>query len=248
MEQIYTIPVNEAFEASAADHDLGCPFCRLYNKVENQELDAILGGAMMEPAIRIRTNEAGFCDVHFKRLLGHGKRLPLALILESHLDEVLKESPESGLFAAASGGSAIKKLGVIADSCYLCGQIGFHFDNMMETAALLWQKDDGFREKCLAQPYFCLPHYVKFLALAKVRLSGKEFGAFYAAVSKLENAFIETIGDDVSWFCKKFDYRYTNEPWNGCKDAPERAIKFLTGDLHLPEDDPQKKRGETLGS
>ena len=38
MEQIYTIPVNEAFEASAEDKSCGCPFCTLYNKLENDEL------------------------------------------------------------------------------------------------------------------------------------------------------------------------------------------------------------------
>ena len=34
MEKIYTIPVNEAFEASAADPACGCPFCTLYRKLE----------------------------------------------------------------------------------------------------------------------------------------------------------------------------------------------------------------------
>ena len=43
MERIYTIPVNEAFEASAADASLGCPFCHLYNKLEQDELGLILG-------------------------------------------------------------------------------------------------------------------------------------------------------------------------------------------------------------
>ena len=37
MEQIYTIPVNEAFEASRDDPSLGCPFWRLYNKLEQDD-------------------------------------------------------------------------------------------------------------------------------------------------------------------------------------------------------------------
>ena len=39
MEQIYTIPVNEAFEASRDDHTCGCPMCSLFNKLENNELE-----------------------------------------------------------------------------------------------------------------------------------------------------------------------------------------------------------------
>lgn len=42
-EKIYTIPVNEAFEACAEDKSRGCPFCRLYNKLEADETDLILG-------------------------------------------------------------------------------------------------------------------------------------------------------------------------------------------------------------
>ena len=56
MEQIYTIPVNEAFEASAADAACGCAFCAMYNKLEENELELILGASMMEPDVRIKTN------------------------------------------------------------------------------------------------------------------------------------------------------------------------------------------------
>ena len=56
MERIYTIPVNEAFDASMADPACGCPICALYRKLEENELDLILGGSMMEPDVRIRTN------------------------------------------------------------------------------------------------------------------------------------------------------------------------------------------------
>ena len=49
-------------------------------------------------------------------------------------------------------------------------------------------------------------------------------------------AVVETYFDelqkDVSWFCKKFDYRYNEEPWYNSKDAVERAIKFIRSDIH----------------
>ena len=45
---------------------------------------------------------------------------------------------------------------------------------------------------------------------------------------RLCDRFDELRGD-VSWFCKKFDYRYENEDWGNSKDAVERAIKFLCG-------------------
>ena len=43
----------------------------------------------------------------------------------------------------------------------------------------------------------------------------------------IENEYLKTLKDDVSWFCKKFDYRYDSEPWGNSKDAVERAIKSI---------------------
>ena len=71
MEQIYTIPVNEAFEASRDDPSIGCPLCALYRKLEEDELDLILGASMMEPDIRTITNETGFCKIHSETVLSH---------------------------------------------------------------------------------------------------------------------------------------------------------------------------------
>ena len=75
MEQIYTIPVNEAFDAARETPALGCPICALYHRLEENELDLILGASMMEPDIRIRTNAEGFCHDHFTKMAGRRNRL-----------------------------------------------------------------------------------------------------------------------------------------------------------------------------
>ena len=41
--------------------------------------------------------------------------------------------------------------------------------------------------------------------------------------------YISELCGDVSWFCKKFDYRYDGEPWYNAKDSTFRAINFLVG-------------------
>ena len=69
----------------AFDEKQGCPLCRLRQKLENQSLSYIMGAAMMEPDIRIVTNQLGFCREHFHKMLGMGNRLSLALMLDSHL-------------------------------------------------------------------------------------------------------------------------------------------------------------------
>ena len=62
MEKIYTIPVNEAFDESGS-----CPFCRMKKKLEENEIELILGASMMEPDIRIQTNEKAFVQIILKK-------------------------------------------------------------------------------------------------------------------------------------------------------------------------------------
>lgn len=222
MEKIYTIPVNEAFDACMEDKTKGCPFCEMFRKVQENELDLILGASMMEPDVRIKTNEMGFCDKHFSMMLKRKNRLGLALMLESHLAHVAKES---------KGFGAMKKVEKINDSCYICSRIDYHIERMFETAAWLYDTDRAFEEKIKNQSYFCLNHYHKFLTAGKNELNRKKYADFERLISKVNETYLTELSEDVSWFCKKFDYRYDEEPWGNAKNAPERAIKFLTGSL-----------------
>ena len=237
MEQIYTIPVNEAFEASAADKGCGCAFCSLYRKLENDELELILGASMMEPDVRIKTNKTGFCRTHYDMMFVRKNRLGMALTLESHLDELKKEIKDGGL-GGGMGNKPIKRIGELEKSCYVCDRIAFNFSHMVETAVLLWNTDPDFKPKLQAQPYFCLPHYKMFMEYGQARLPKKRMQEFAKDVEPIVDSYIEELKDDISWFCKKFDYRYDEEPWYNSKDAVERAMRFLRSDLH--RDDKKK--------
>jgi hypothetical protein len=232
LERIYTIPINEAFDACAADNTCGCPFCRLETMLESNELDIILGGAMMEPDIRIKTNAQGFCRRHYDALFAKNNRLGLGLVLESHLDELRSQLEPGGIAVFAKGGPApvaVERLQRLDKSCYICGRVGFSLGRMLANAAALWDTEKEFRDKTAAQPYFCLKHFPMWCEEAKPLMNKKRFAEFYEEVSKVVLAYFDTLRADVSWFCKKFDYRYENEPWGNSKDAVERAIRFLRG-------------------
>lgn len=230
MEQIYTIPVNEAFEASRDDASCGCPLCAIYRKLEENELDLILGASMMEPDVRIKTNEQGFCRLHYDQMFVRKNRLGMALTLESHLKE-LQDDLKDGILGA-HGSKPMKRIGELEGSCYVCKRIQYHFEHMAECVVFLWDADEEFGPKLRAQPYFCLPHYKKLLEYGQKRLNKKKMAQFNAEVSEVVRDYMDTLTEDVSWFCKKFDYRYDAEPWYNSKDAVERSIKFLRSDIH----------------
>ena len=110
---------------------------------------------------------------------------------------------------------------------------------MIETAVFLWDEDEDFRAKFSAQPYFCLPHYRRLISCAQNRLSKKRSPELIKDAARIVESYMATLSEDVSWFCKKFDYRYDAEPWYNSKDAVERSMKFLRSDLHNP---PEKKK------
>ncbi len=230
MEQIYTIPVNEAFEASRDDPTCGCPMCAIYRKLEENELDLILGASMMEPDCRIKTNEQGFCRLHYDLMFVRKNRLGMALTLESHLKE-LQGDIKDGILGTP-GAKPVKRISALEGSCYVCKRIDYHFEHMLETVVYLWDSDEDFGPKLDAQPYFCLPHYRRLLEYGQKRLGKKRLSQFVNACDKVVRTYMETLTEDVSWFCKKFDYRYDQEPWYNSKDSVERAIKFLRSDIH----------------
>ena len=231
MEQIYTIPVNEAFEASRDNPACGCPLCAIHRKLEENELDLILGASMMEPDIRIKTNEQGFCRLHYDLMFVRKNRLGMALTLESHLKELQEDIKDGGLFGTP-GSKPVKRIAELEQSCYVCKRIQYHFEHMAECVVYLWDADEDFAPKLRAQPYFCIPHYKKLLEYGQKRLNKKKLSQFSTEVGKVVNDYMTTLTDDVSWFCKKFDYRYDAEPWYNSKDAVERAIKFIRSDIH----------------
>lgn len=233
MEQIYTIPINEVFDALTAEGaPCECPICRLAGRLEENELDLILGASMMEPDIRIKTNDQGFCRDHYKKMLGMKNRLGLALMQESHLAEVKKRLSPS-LISSITGKKAeqfVKEIAKMEASCYICGKMEYHMTRSAANVAVLYTADEAFRRKFTATPCLCLPHARLLLEAAKKQLSGKELAAFNSAAMDAVMRYLDTLSEDVSFFCKKFDYRYADEPWGNAKDAPIRAAAFLTGD------------------
>ena len=230
MEQIYTIPVNEAFDEVGKEGVCACPFCVLHRKLQNDEIDIILGASMMEPDIRIKTNEQGFCLPHYNMMLRRKRMLGMGLILESHLAEVEKKIDGPVVFGSRAE-AAISAIGELNSDCYVCSRINKNLSAMTATAVYLFESDLDFPKKFAAVPYFCLPHYKAMMEYAKKRMSKRAFRDFYEVAHGVEKRYVESLKGDVSWFCKKFDYRYDEEPWYNAKDSVQRSIKFLSGEL-----------------
>ena len=223
------IPVNEAFDKSRGDKSCGCPICSLYKKLQEDELDLVLGASMMEPDVRKETNEHGFCLTHFNMMLPRRRMLGMGLMMESHLDVVAKKLEGQVIFGDKRR-AAIEALGKLEDDCYVCRRVEKNLNAMIATVAYLYECDhEGFRKKFREQPWFCLPHYRAMLEYASKKMARRNYDDFYKDAYTLERAYLTELMGDVSWFCKKFDYLYDKEPWYNSKDSVKRATRFLGG-------------------
>jgi hypothetical protein len=233
-EKIYTIPINEAFD----QYD-GCPLCRLRATLDEQSVTYVMGAAMMEPDVRIRTNQLGFCRTHFAAMRAQKNRLSLALILESHLDTVAGQFPDAGNQKSSRLGKLKKfdgdpKTAAIAQqaaSCYVCQRVAEFEGQYVGNVVHIWKKDAAFREKLQKQPFFCLEHYTALLDDARKSLSEDAFLTFRQELTDVMTRYLTQLRADNSAFCKSFDHENARKPLTEAqKTSVERAIAFLAGE------------------
>lgn len=222
-ESILTIPVSEILEPRE-----GCPICRMRDMLEQRTVEYIMGAAMMEPDVRIETNRAGFCSAHFSQMLRCKNRLSLALMLQTHLDEVHKSLfSRKKLFEPKNAKQ--KKLSEINESCFVCEKVDWGMERLMRTFFEMYQSSDG-RKLLEEQEYICLPHYDLLCFLAPAHLQKKELDGFLKLIGELTEKHIALLYSDVSKYCSMYDYRSAGKDadWGNSRDSIERTIDFLT--------------------
>ena len=225
-ENICTIPINDLFKPKN-----GCPICRMKEMLEENYVEYIVGDAMMEPSVRIETNRKGFCHRHFSKMFNVGKKLPNALILESHLQEII----DNILPSKAKGKpdkKALEKIDELSASCYVCDRISNDIHHLLATVFVQYQKDEEFKKLYREQPFICLDHYSLIMkdAMGKRGVSSKNISDFHTDTYNLTKNYLVELKGDITHFCSMFDYRNRDGDFGNSKDAIERSVEYLTGE------------------
>lgn len=231
-ETIYTIPLSDAFGEPCE-----CPFCKLEKQLETEGVEYALGASMMEPDSRMISNEKGFCRRHFEQMKGQQKALSLALVLDTHVQEVIGKIEKNadniesakGLFKKKSPivENLIQELDKLEGSCAICDKLN---DTLEKFACVFWylyKTEPVFKQKVMDCQGFCLVHFRMLLSTASKELSGEKLDVAVKELIEIEIKNLKRISEDINWFTKKFDYRYQDEPWKTSKDAIPRTIEKL---------------------
>lgn len=242
-EQIYTIPLNDAFLAGDE-----CPFCHIARNLEQHAINFVLGSgaSYMEDDIRAQTDQLGFCRTHYEKMYAYGNRLGAGLILSTHLKKKNQELSEllhnytagrtsrRGLFRK-SPSSEDKKTPIgqwvqeQESHCYICDYINDTYARYLDTFFEMYRKNPEFRQLFANSRGFCLPHFGDLVEGAESRLSAKENEAFLNTLFPLMEANLKRVQGDIEWFCDKFDYRNKNADWKNSRDALQRCMQKMAG-------------------
>lgn len=234
-----TIPVWNAMEEHAE-----CPICALSQKTEQLEIERSLGGSVMEPSVRIRVNEVGFCAKHHQMLFAENNRLGHALMVDSHTKELLKkverlsrqvQGKEGGvkaLFSKPADTSLdelISGLEKLSSTCAVCESLEANMKRYLHTFVHLWKQESKFRAAIAASHGVCVPHSALLLRQAKKDLPPAQQKEFAAMLTGLLCKNLEENEKDLAWFNQKHDYRNQDKPWGNSKNALERTVNRLRG-------------------
>lgn len=223
-DDICTIPISEVFE----END-GCPICRMYKTVEEHIVSYIMGAAMMEPDVRQVTNKTGFCEKHYRQMLGKRGRLQLALMLESHLDGINADILSDKVFR--SNKSKGERAKTVTESCFICDKIEWGMSRMIETLYKTYENEKDFREMFNSQEMFCMPHFELLMAGADKKKMHSQCGEFIKNLTRITQNYSAELHKDVKKYCSMYDYRNAGEnaDWGNSKDSVERTVSFLIG-------------------
>jgi hypothetical protein len=242
---IDTIPVWDAYRAGGE-----CPLCRLRLKNEAIYVDSFIGASVMEPATRVEVNKKGFCLRHNRLMFEGDNKLGLALITHTYMKDTIKALAEGvrksgadkrgGLLGMSRGGKASNGITnsiagsaeAMTETCILCERLDNTMRRYAYTILYMWGHESEFRKAFNASKGFCLPHYAQLLKLAPDHISGRDMNAFIDELTGLQLGSLSRVADELEWFTQKFDYKNKEKPWGSSRDAVERAILKLRGQMY----------------
>lgn len=227
-EQLYQIPVNDAFSEKCE-----CPLCLMANDLERNAIEYTLGPSYMEDDNRAMTDELGFCTRHIRILYGEKNRLGLALMLKTHTDKTIKDMKALASKPIAFEGGLLKKKGSspvidyvkkLDKTCFVCDRTVDTFERYIDTIIHLYKKDSEFVKKFESCQGFCTHHYGILFEKALEKLPKANAQNFIDTLNKIYFENMERVNEDISWFIDKFDYRNKDADWKNSKDALPRTI------------------------
>ena len=241
------LEISRVHDAYAAGGE--CPLCSLRDHAERTYMQSFRGNRVMEPSVRQKTNETGFCPEHYRGLHAGEGKLGLALVVHTHLQEKLPEiraALEAAVDAAAAGRTGGRKgsrkgverleelaarLASLRDRCFICDMLEADLERYAFTILYLWQKDAEFPAVLRASRGFCLSHFLLMLARAREILRGEALARWLGEVVPLITGSLEKLEKDLFAFTQLHQGTNRSLGTEEERSALARTLQKLSGRL-----------------
>jgi hypothetical protein len=233
------LEISRVHDAYAAGGE--CPLCSLRDHAERTYMQSFRSNRVMEPSVRQKTNETGFCPEHYRGLYAGEGKLGLALVAHTHLQQKLPElraALEAAVDAAAAGRKGTERLEEVAaelaglrDRCFICDMLEADLERYAFTILYLWQKDPEFPPVLRASRGFCLGHFLLMLGRARDILRGDALARWLREVAPLMTGSLEKLEKDLVAFTQLHQGTNRSLGTEEERSALARTLQKLSGRL-----------------
>jgi hypothetical protein len=217
------------FRLEEALRESGCAVCRLVERDGRLRLDNLLYELVNDPDVQQEMRDSlGFCNQHAHRMLGMRSGLGAAILYRAvvrKLWEVLEEPPgdrASSTLKSLLGRQDTEPLfAEPGTGCMICA--AEHEAEESYLRALLEAAEDTPSEELLGREgTVCAVHLGRASALAG--------GSLPDTLVEMARKVLEELEADLDRYVWHNDYRFRDEPWGRERDAPWRAVRWISGE------------------
>lgn len=208
---------------------VGCPTCKIRQKVESDLVTQFLNEAVMEDSMRLKVNRLGFCEKHYEVLYAGNSKLGLALQATTRiasLNSVIKKVGD-----VKSAKKEVEKLKDMTGSCIICELIEYNMKRYYETIARIYKDDEGFRQTFKEVDGYCYGEFIRLLDATKY--AGSFSKDYISDLIDVEKNYLNKVEETLREFTDKFDYLKRSSPL-----SKEGANSLITAESLLYGDKP----------
>ena len=203
-----------------------CPLCAIRNILEKRLTEQYLNESVMEDFQRRMVNEKGFCLHHTEMMLARQNKLSLAL---QHITRLTALKGRLEITGEPKIAKEMADFFIDSDSrCVICDGVEVNMIRYYKTVAEMFFAEKKFKEILQNTKGFCLEHFGQLLRYASFARTRKK--DYIYTLTKLEQAGVQSLLEDLNWFAAKHDYRNADKPWNGAEDSILRSVVKMHGD------------------
>lgn len=211
------------FEVQESLEKPGCPICTLDSQAEARYLQSLFREGITDPDIRDKVRAAGgFCMHHAGLIVDGGNPLGTAILGQDLVANWRKLI--EGTWSQTGSQRTARLQAALPDprlSCPACAAVSAAEHRYLRALLEMADKPE-VQPRLESGAGLCLPHLLEAAAISTPQ-------AGLHALLQAQSASLKRLEIELAEFIRKKDYRFAGEPFGAEADAPERAVRLLSG-------------------